>query len=654
MFIFVFFLFWKTDFNAQEIYQKTADRADSLRRAGNYSSSIPLYQSVLDEISNSDSVALNKYQIRIGLSYGMLGKNELARKNYLEVLQRTANDTLNIFRAHAYNNLGLLCDNEGTFVKSIQYYRKALALYDWFKDDFTKDVVRMNIGIVQKKTGKYKAALANIIESVHGFESRNNYRQLGECYSLLGSIQNLMGDISKAKKYHRKSIEIRKKSKDNYGLASAYNNLGNMYLKLQQLDSAAFFFNQAIVLTENTSSKNLGSNYHNLGIIRTKQEKYQEARKYFEKALKTQNQIADSAGIIETQNELALLEILHGKPEKGFDLLQKNKELLQVTPNNKLLKDQYDSYKEYYKKVGLVDSALFYLELTEDLRKKINQEEYIKEIAQLQETYEAKAREKEIGHLSHENLDKKARLKKAQEAIEKRNKIIGIFLILLALLGVLMYVKNLHASKMQLSSKLEGMEEEKNRLAKELHDFSGAKLRSLKIDLQNFINEDPDNTPLKKIHAKLDEITYSIVDISHELKTPRWKNCKFSLFISDVLYDWQENKKFSVTEKIHDSNLVDAIPDSCKIHVYRFILESLTNIQRHSNATNIVFKTSVSNNYLNFEILDNGNLQRNYKKGIGHYNMTERAAEINGKFKFTLNDAGGHAIFSIPLTKKTK
>ena len=54
---------------------------------------------------------------------------ELAQKHYEWVVKSTEDDTNNVWRGHAFNNLGLLFDNTGDFGKSIKYYRKGQSIY---------------------------------------------------------------------------------------------------------------------------------------------------------------------------------------------------------------------------------------------------------------------------------------------------------------------------------------------------------------------------------------------------------------------------------------------------------------------------------------------------------------------------------------------
>ena len=530
-----------------------ATKADSLRRSGNYAASIPIYKKVLKSIGNSDQEQKHTYQIRIGLSYLMLPDNEKADNYFSAVIKETEKDTLNIFRAHALNNLGLLCDNQGAFKRSVDYYKKASRIYQALDNQHMVDLTKMNIGIVYKKVGRYKEGLKYLLESAEGFKRRDNISQLGEVYSSIGGIQDLLGDKQKAKQFYYKSIKIRKEIKDLYGLSSVYNNLGIIYMDNGTLDSAVYYYQNSIRLMQKTSNRNLGSVYHNLGMTYQFQNKIDEARTFFTKALKEKYEIADTSKIVYTLNKLALLEIGESENKTAVKYLSEGRKLLSKNRNKRTLKEHLDVWKEYYKEVGNVDSALYYLEQSNELLKEINQEDYLKELALLQESFEANERNQEIGELNTENKEKEKDLSIAQKMILHRNWIIGGSIFLVFLLLIILYVRKQRSAKRELQAKLKGVELEKNRLSAELHDVAGTRLRDLKRKVQLYSEKGVDNQEiLPKIHSELSDITRSVINVSHELKLPDFKTSRFSVVFEDVIFDWFEGKDYEYVTRIQN------------------------------------------------------------------------------------------------------
>ena len=91
---------------------------------------------------------------------------------------------------------------------------------------------------------------------------------------------------------------------------------------------------------------------------------------------------------------------------------------------------------------------------------------------------------------------------------------------------------------------------------------------------------------------------------------------------------------------------MDNLEDQVKAHIYRFVLESLTNVERHSQATKIEIIVDRAGSHLGFSVFDNGlGLQKERKEGIGHRNLSERAKEVNGTFEFSSSEQGSRSVF---------
>lgn len=635
---------------AQMEWQDIANRADSLRRSSEYEPSIPLYHRVLKMIPKSQKDDLNSNHIRIGLSYFMLGKNKKARYHFEYVLEQTNEDSINIYRGHALNNLGLLYDNLGLFKKSLDHYNQALALFERLNNPYQIDLALMNIGIVHKKRGQYKKSLLLLTESSRGFIRRGDSMQMGEIYSSMAGIQDILGNESKAKEFYRKSIHIRKSTQDKHALAISYNNIGIIYMNESKLDSALNYYHLAQYFMDQTSNRNIGLVYHNLGLLYMKSQDSKRASDYFQKAYDHKKSISDTSGIVITLNKRVELELLNNQFSLAREYLLQTKKLLYRSENRRNLKDHYDQWKEYFKQIGAVDSALFYLEKSNVLSQEITKEDYQKELALLQETFEANKRDNDIHQLNESNSLQKNELNKAGALNLYKNWIIVISVIILAVLMVILYVRKQQTTKRELRAKISGVEIEKNRLSQELHDLTGTEIRSLKSDIyQKLRNENFDQNFLHSIHERIQGLSSSIITISHELKLPNFSNHTFSVIIRDVVYDWNEFKPYKCRIEFDDISEIDGIPETITKHIYRFILESLTNVDKHAEASIIDIITKREGGSLFFLVVDNGKSNENTNPGIGHRNLKERANQVNGSFSFSSNNTGNTSSFSIPL-----
>ena len=183
-------------------------------------------------------------------------------------------------------------------------------------------------------------------------------------------------------------------------------------------------------------------------------------------------------------------------------------------------------------------------------------------------------------------------------------------------------------------------EDERTRISQNLHDDLGQKLTALKMDfswlkarvgVQSMIVSEK----FASMENSLDEAVGTVQRISSDLR-PR---ILYDLGLTAAI-EWQLNE-FSKTTGIKCTfrvNLKDiAINDNLSIIVFRIIQESLTNVIRHSQATEVSVNLKYQKDYLNMIIRDNGigidQDKLNNQKSYGLMGMKERARAYGGEVK---------------------
>lgn len=644
---------------AQDNWEKLANKADSLRRSGSFEASIPHYKRVLQQIPKSQIDDQNKYHIRIGLSYFMLGKNEEAKYHYQLVVSKTENNQENIFRGHALNNLGLLFQNIGDLERAEHYYEKASKTYTSINEPFLSDIAQMNLGKVAHEMGDYHKAMEYLTQTAQRFEQRGDFAQLGEVYSTLGLIQESLGDLLKAKKLHRMSIAFREKVDDPYDLASSYNNIGWVFQESGQLDSAQFFYHRALELMNGKGDRNLGIVYHNLASVYQHQEDWTKAKWYLEQALEVKRTIGDSSEVFISLTAMASIMNAQANYVNSRKSLESGRTYAKRSSSKKDLRDYHTEWKIYFQGIGMPDSALVHFEEASRLERELFKEKYTRELAFFQESFEANHREGVIDELGAKNKGYKETIGKKNESISKLVWTIGgvsVICFILLLISVIVRQRSkklqLDLEKKSLESRLKGIEEEKKRVSMELHDASGSNMRTVVNDLLELVKTSKGEIQdhLEKIYQKTESTMHEIVMISRDLHHPNLTNVDFITLIEDHIYDWLENKNYEYTENITSKEVVQVLSIDSKNHVFRYIQETFINIQRHSNATAIQFDVTTMNGDLIFTIKDNGNsTTSNQKSGIGQKNLEARAELMKGKYSFMKTNNGCVSILAIPI-----
>jgi signal transduction histidine kinase len=99
------------------------------------------------------------------------------------------------------------------------------------------------------------------------------------------------------------------------------------------------------------------------------------------------------------------------------------------------------------------------------------------------------------------------------------------------------------------------------------------------------------------------------------------------------------------------------IDDTMGIHVYRVLQEALTNVARHSGATEARVRLHIDDDRLQLEVEDRGSgiSSSRYRRGLGIVTMRERAELVGGRLELDRAPAGGTLVrLTIPREKRAR
>lgn len=201
------------------------------------------------------------------------------------------------------------------------------------------------------------------------------------------------------------------------------------------------------------------------------------------------------------------------------------------------------------------------------------------------------------------------------------------------------------------------MLQERNRIAREIHDSLGHSLTAQNIQLANallYLHSNLDRTESFLVEAKKLG-SHALQDVRHSVATLRsdpLQGKSLSLAIAELVADLKYR-----TEIIYDCeiNIPHRLTNEITTTVYRIVQEALTNIIKHSQALKVKISIQLVANDLEVLIKDNGkgfNPQEN-TTGFGLQGMRERATALGGKFNLvSLPGRGCQVIATIPFFDK--
>lgn len=197
--------------------------------------------------------------------------------------------------------------------------------------------------------------------------------------------------------------------------------------------------------------------------------------------------------------------------------------------------------------------------------------------------------------------------------------------------------------KQLLETGLIAQEQERTRIAADLHDSLIGKLTVMRLKNQTEYNTD-------EIDSLLGESIAEARRISHDLTPPMPDFITPVELIGNILSPWK--KQFNV---VFYKNVFSEknIPNDVKIQIVRIVQEIIINIHKHAQATTIAVILRMSPALLSIIVKDNGKGfdTEKVKKGIGLKNIELRMLYIKGHYKIKTDNKGTTAIIALNLTK---
>jgi PAS domain S-box-containing protein len=222
-------------------------------------------------------------------------------------------------------------------------------------------------------------------------------------------------------------------------------------------------------------------------------------------------------------------------------------------------------------------------------------------------------------------------------------------------------LRNLSARLLQLQ------DEERRRIARELHDTTGQSLAALAIHLsavnERIAGKDPAASEiLREALGLSQEASDQTRTLSYLLYPPTLDFSGLKSALEWFADGFTQRSKIKV-----DLDLAlgeDRLPQSLETALFRIVQESLTNMYRHSGGTLATVRGRRQGNVVSLEISDNGKgIPPEFlaslsgprgQAGVGIRGMKERARQLGGKLRIRSNDSGTAIMVALPIPETAK
>ncbi len=199
------------------------------------------------------------------------------------------------------------------------------------------------------------------------------------------------------------------------------------------------------------------------------------------------------------------------------------------------------------------------------------------------------------------------------------------------------------------------VEQERKRIAQELHDSSGVQLSAIRMKLTHLQDQLDDPRVAEDIHKLMqdvDRVNADIRTISHNLMPISLSKLGLKAAIQELVNHIKSsypNIKFNLFQQYDSKNL----SANMEVHIYRIIQELLNNMVKHAQATEINIQLIDNESELIISLEDNGKgfvYAPENTMGLGLKSILTRSQLIGGKFEVDSKlDAGSFFSITLPL-----
>lgn len=575
-------------------------------------------------------------------------------------LSKKNNDSANL--GIAYRSRGFYFNQMNAFDSSFYYYLKAEKLYYIKKDKKNYANVLINKGMVQYDIGDNLGADLTLNSCLNIFEDLNDKQKIYETVIMLGNVADELKEYEKSIFYFSKALELAIEIDDQdteIRKSSCYNNLGFIYLKLNNYKKAIENFEKGLLIKKNKIKKPLlyANLIDNLAYSKLKLKDTIGVNKMLKDSYQIRSNKKSSNDMVRSQIHLSQY---YAYAQDTITSIKFAKDALKLSKSTKTPIDILASLyqiSEVYKKKSLIYNKQ-YIRISDSLQ--IAERNSKDRFARIQ---------LETDEIKQEN----------QGLAEKNRNLLYFFVVSFIVVVLLFVVRAQRARTRELLYKQaqqkanediynlmmsqqaiidESRSKEKKRLAQDLHDGVLGRMFGLRLNLDS-LNSSTDGDAVQKRFELLNElktIEQDIREISHDLN--REKQVLINNFVS-IVHNLLEEQKTSfeanVTYTIDENVVWDKIGNAIKINMYRILQEGLQNINKYANATNIFVEIKGDGENVYLKIQDDGiGFDVNRKsKGIGMQNMISRTHDCKGIIDInSKKDNGTKIVITIPIETK--
>ncbi len=575
--------------------------------------------------------------------------------------------------SRAYRLKAIIYGESGYTNTSLEFIKKSLKIVNVHDTILVSDIYN-TLGITYQTLGHLDSATFYFLK---GYDLLKLANKAEKAYSQLINIADILtqtGNYSKAKYFLRESRKLLEDSKngDTYPEKSALtlNKLGIIYYYEKKYDSALYYYR---ICEKTYKYLNIDTwlvyLYSNIGALYQDEMKFDSSMFYLKLSIDIGKKYSLYNEIPGSYNNISNIYRRNKNYNLSLKYVDSAINIIKKTGDINNLVTFYKNKYELYELMGNYKQAFHYLLKSETLSDSIYNIQKTKLISDLEMKYEKEKDQAHILELRNENLQKNLELNRRTN---QRNIFLagGSGVLVISILLFVFYrqrvkrdkiiavqkIEKLEREKKLLAAKsiVEGQEEERKRIARELHDGLGVLLSTAKMQFKTIEDKSPENREMiNKAALLLERASSDVRRISHNMMPGILTKLGLDEALEDLFESINDTPDINAVLNIENEE-EKRLPENSEIMIYRVLQEMVNNTLKYAEASKVTLEVNYNEDNLSLQYTDNGkgfDVEEKLKlKSIGLTSIQSRIDFLGGKLNINSKSGRGTSYFiNIPV-----
>jgi len=543
----------------------------------------------------------------------------------------------------SYRLISHVLSSQSKFDSVIYFNKLLLGIARNDRDSFNIGVSLFNIGSTYRFISELDSGVQYILAGAKILDGKGYTNLESTINDGLQSLYMTLGKYDLAIMYGEKAIALAREVNDKGQLANALTNLGLSYSDQGKTAKAKKLFNEALAVAKMDDNKSIEAiALNNLSDLAIRENNFNLLKTYGERSAQLATEMQDDGTLSGAKLSLAVYYLSISEYNKAKQLAD---EALILSQKQNLTEGKTTA-------LGILSAIAF---ATQDYKKGF-QHFYERENAQAKVFTESMQQKEANMRIKYETAKKDAQLLVQHSEIETK-KTLNLILIagaaLILAISLLSYrnfrqkqklqqqrISELETEKQLTATEavLKGEEQERTRLAKDLHDGLGGMMSGIKYSFltmkRNLIMTPENQQAFERSMDMLDSSIQEMRRVAHNMMPEALLKFGLDTALKDLCSDINQTGALPVNYQ--SIGMVNTVMDqTTSITIYRIVQELINNTMKHAAATNAIVQLSNSEDRLTITVEDDGKgfdtSCIKMAKGIGWTNIMNRVEFLKAK-----------------------